>query len=228
MSLCIAAALCIAQAAPPAPAAHVILARYVQAIGGETALRGVKNRITEGEFDNGRGLATRFKTVDEAPNRRTTIIGTDPIDGPMGSGRGFDGVNGWDKSFIGTGLRSLDGRELADAARDADLLRPMHLLDDCASTRVENRGGDDIIVCTVKAGGVVRHTFDTRTGLLSSQDVDAGSRQIHISYEDYRFVDGVRLPFKTHIAVAGATIKYDASSIRHNQPIDPAIFRRPQ
>src|SRR5262245_18916740 len=102
-----------------------ILARYVQVLGGEAAIRAVTSRVKEGEYDNGRGLNTRFLIIEEAPNRRVTIIGTDSIDGVMGSGRGYDGTAGWDKNFVGTGLRTLAGRELADVARDADMLRPL-------------------------------------------------------------------------------------------------------
>jgi hypothetical protein len=227
--LILAAILALAAVTAQAPStAPVILARYVQAVGGEAALRGVKSRITEGEYDNGRGLNTRFTIVEDAPNRRVTIIGTDPIDSAMGSGRGYDGARGWDKSFIGTGLRVLEGRELAEAARDADMLRPLHLLDDCESTVVEQNGGHDVLVCRNKAGAVVRHSFDQRTGLMTSQEINPGPRQIHISYEDYRTVDGLRLPFKTHIDVAGATIKYDAASIHQNGPVDRAVFQQPK
>ena len=212
---------------PPATPASV-LARYVQAMGGEAAIRDVKGRISEGEFDNGRGLKTRFTIVESAPDSRVTIIGADPVGGPGGSGRGYDGAKGWDKSFIGTGLRGLEGRELADAARDADMLRPLHLLDDCGSTTVETTGAQNVVVCNGKSGGIVRHGFDQRTGLLTTQDIDAGPRKVHISYDDYRAVDGLRLPFKTHIDVAGATIRYDTSSIKQNQPVDRAVFRQPK
>ena len=210
-------------ATPPA-----VLSRYVQAIGGDAAIRAVATRVTEGEFDNGRGLKTRYRIVEESPNKRITIIGTDPVDAATGSARAYDGANGWDKNFIGTGLRVLAGRELADAARDADMLRPLHLLDDCESTTLEKTATQMIIVCHVKSGGVMRHAFDNTTGLLAMQDIEAGSLKLHISYDDYRTVDGVKLPFKTHIDIPGATIKYDASSIAHNRPVDRAIFQQPK
>src|SRR5262245_34805821 len=112
-------------ATQPKPTPASVLARYVQALGGEAALRAITTRVTDGAFDNGRGLKTRYRIVEQTPSMRVTIIGADPIDSPGGSGRGYDGAHGWDKSFIGTSLRALDGRELADAARDADMLRPL-------------------------------------------------------------------------------------------------------
>jgi hypothetical protein len=114
-----------------------LLHRYVQALGGEEALRAVRTRVTSGEFNNGRGLVTPFRIVEQTPNRRVTLIGTHPIDSNEGSGRGFDGVAGWDKNFIGTGLRGIEGQELADLQREADLLRPLHLHDACQTVTVE-------------------------------------------------------------------------------------------
>lgn len=211
----------------PAETPVSILRRYVTAIGGETALGAATSRVTEGDFDNGRGLRARFRIVEEAPNRKLTLIGTDPIDSPTGSGRGFDGKDGWDKSFIGTGLRPLQGRELSDAARDADFLRPIHLADDCASTSVEATSTDNVLVCMMSDGGSVRHAFDKNTGLLAAQDIVNGSRKIRVIYEDYRTVGGMKLPFVTRIDVGGAVIRYQADAIRLNEPIDRAIFRQP-
>ncbi len=48
-----------------------------------------------------------------------TLIGEDAIDTESGSGRGFNETAGWDKNFVGTGLRTLDGAELAALARPA-------------------------------------------------------------------------------------------------------------
>ena len=217
-------ALVVAQSAPIDAAA--ILNRYVQAIGGESALLAVKSRISEGEFDNGRGLNTRFRLLEEAPNRRLTLIGPDAVDAPTGSGRGFDGGAGWDKNFIGTGLRSLEGRELADAAREADMSRPLHLFDDCATTSVVTSAGANIVVCATKSGGRVKYQFDPRSGLLVGQETEA-ARPVRIIYDDYRRIDGVQVPFKTWIEVAGAVIKYNAQTIRQNQAVDRRDFARP-
>src|SRR5262245_44939649 len=119
-----------------------LLQRYVDAIGGVAALRAVHTRLTTGEFNNGHGLVTPFRIVERAPNQRVTVIGTHGIESREGSGRGFDGAAGWDKNFIGTGLRTIEGQELADLQRDADMLRPLHLLDMCVSTSTESTASD--------------------------------------------------------------------------------------
>ena len=153
----------LSQSGAAQPTAPSVVARYVQSLGGEPAMRAVTTRITEGEFDNGRGLNTRYRIIEEAPNRRVTLIGTDPIESPMGSGRSYDGVAGWDKNFIGTGLRTLEGRELADAARDADMLRPLTLLADCTTTAVQSNQDADIVACANKSGNRVSFHFSKKT-----------------------------------------------------------------
>ena len=168
MPILLILALAVTQTAPPT--ASAILIRYVEAMGGEAAMLAVKTRLTEGEYDNGRGLNTTYRIVEETPNRRVTLIATDAIDGPMGSGRGFDGAAGWDKNFIGTGLRTLEGRELADAARDADMHRPLHLFDQCATTSVETSAGANIVVCATKSGSRVKYHFPAdRAGVAALQ-----------------------------------------------------------
>lgn len=221
--IAVAMVLSHASAVQPTPAS--LVSRYVDAIGGEQAIRAVRTRVTEGEFENGRNLKTRFRIIEEAPNKRVTIIGTEPIGSTAGSGRGYDGTNGWDKNFIGTGLRTLEGRELADAARDADMLRPLHLLDDCAAATVESHRDADVVKCTNKNGAQISFSFNKKTGLLEGQEI--GVRGVTIHYADYRAIDGVRLPFTTRIEVPGATIQYNASSIVHNPSVDPKVFQKP-
>src|SRR5262245_46038362 len=91
---------------------HAVLDAYVRALGGEAALRAVGARTTEGRFDNGRGLRAPFRILEKAPNKRVTIIGSRSLSSEEGSGRGYDGRTGWDRNFIGTGLRAVEGDEL--------------------------------------------------------------------------------------------------------------------
>ena len=206
-----------------------LIHRYVEALGGEAALRAVRTRVTTGEFNNGRGLVAPFRIVEQAPHRRVTLIGSRPIDSDEGSGRGFDGVAGWDKNFIGTGLRNLDGPELADLLREADLLRPLHLLDGCQTVAIETVGDRSVATCALPSGARLRLHFERASGLLVEQESADPERPaaIRVLFDDYQMVDGVRLPFRTRVVVPGATITYTVTSVRHNEPVQESVFQRP-
>lgn len=224
-------ALALLLVAPPqTPAGDAaIRADYVRALGGEPALRALTSRITEGSFDNGRGLRDVFRLYEKAPNKRLTTIGREPITSPQGSGRGYDGAGGWDKNFIGTGLRPVEGRELADLARDADFFAPLRLLDACSTIAVDPvTGNDKRVSCRLADGRTQRYVFDG-AGLLTRRDVelpDGGT--VSLRFEDYRRVDAIVVPFRTSVVLPdGNVVTYATEKVTHNAPIDDGVFARP-
>lgn len=234
-------ALQVALAAMPshspqaAAAASGLLDAYVVAVGGKPALQRITTRIVRGRFDNGRGLKAPYVIYAKAPNKLVTFIGSERIDGDEGSGRGYDGREGWDKNFIGTGLRTVTGVELADLVRDADLYRPLHLRAYCVQLAEEERvavGGVDTAVlrCGLAEGRTGRLYFHPSSGLLVRYDSQMwnGDGFVSTYYEDYRLVDGVRLPFRTRSILPGAVTTYVVEQVRHNEPIDNRLFARPK
>jgi hypothetical protein len=75
----------------------------------------------------------------------------------------------------------------------------------------------------------LRWHFERASGLLVEQESTDATRPgaTRVLFEDYRMVDGVRLPFRTRILLPGATIGYTVASVRHNEPVQDAVFRRP-
>ena len=219
---------------PPLPGPDAVLDAYVSAIGGAAAVQRITSRIVRGRFENGRGLQAPFIVYAQAPDKVVTFIGSESIDRAGGSGRGYDGRVGWDKNFIGTGLRVVVGVELADLVRDADIHRPLHWRAHCLERTVDGRttvaGIDAVVVrCRLTEGRTGRLYFDENSGLLLRYDSQmwTGDGFVSIFYEDYRVVDGVGMPFRTRSQLPGATTVFTAESIRHNQPIDERVFARP-
>lgn len=205
-----------------------ILDRYVKALGSEAAIRRLESRITEGQFDNGRGLRTSFRILEVFPNKRAVLIGPAAIESDAGSGRAFNGSSGWDKNFVGTGLRTLDGHELTDFAREADPLRVLTLFQECTATHLQPGGGEDIVTCERMGRPRVHYVFQRSDGLLIRQETDGDGRaSVTVRFENYRRVDGVLVPFRTQYVLPNATITYTANSIRHNLPVDARVFERP-
>jgi hypothetical protein len=223
-----------AHAPQPVPTPDAILDAYVAAIGGEPAIQQITTRVIRGRFDNGRGLNATYLIYAKAPNKLVTFIGAERANGNEGSGRGYDGQAGWDKNFIGTGLRGVGGAELADLVRDADIYRPLHWRTHCAQRSIEGRAdvaGNAAVVlrCGLAEGRTGRLYFDASNGLLVRYDSQMwnGDGFVSIYYEDYRLVDGVRLPFRTRSVLPNATTTFVVESVRHNELIDDRVFARP-
>ena len=205
------------------------VARYVAAVGGAPAIAAVVSRVTRGTFENGRGLVTPFVTWVRLPDRAATQIGRQNISAAAGSGRASDGRTGWDKNFVGTGLRDLTRDELAEIRRMADPFRPAHLLTACMTVSIEAAPASDAtVIACVSDEGTEHWTFNRRTGLVDRLDVTSRvGRMMTIYYEDYRAADGLTVPFRERIVVPGASVIYTAASVRFNETVGDAVFARP-
>jgi hypothetical protein len=224
-----ALAMLLGAALAQAPSgATAIRADYIRALGGAEALKMVTSRITEGRFDNGRGLTAAFRLYEKAPDKRLTTIGDEPLTSPEGSGRGYDGRTGWDKNFIGTGLRTLQGLELADCGRDADFFGPLHIFDVCSTVSVDS-STETRALCRLPDGRTDRYVF-AGNGLLSRKDIELhdGLGIVSQRFNDYRQVDATLVPFRTTVVLPdGIAVTFITERVRHNAPIDDAAFVRP-
>jgi hypothetical protein len=221
-----------AQAVPPRRAAETIVGKYVNAVGGDAAISAVASRVTRGTFDNGRGLVTPFITWTKTPGKLATQIGRKDITDGEGSGRATDGRIGWDKNFVGTGLRDMTADELVEVKRTADPFRPAHLIATCSTVDVEE-GRDvsgvasQLVRCDLP-DGVERWTFSSATGLVDRLDATSRTgRTTTIYFDDYRRADGLLTPFRERIVVPGANVTYTAATIRYNEAVPESVFAKP-
>jgi hypothetical protein len=147
-------------------------------------------------------------------------------------------VQGWDGK---QGYRVFNGNVMppddVDAARRqaqfappvtlASLLAGPHVIGDAPLDK-----GNAHIIEGKQGSAIVRLWFDAATGLLARMTVrvptPVGDLPQQVDYEDYRVVDGVKLPFtiKTNQGGETATAKYD--SIKHNAPLDEAELAAPK
>jgi hypothetical protein len=220
------------QTTPPRRAeAEAIVASYVNAVGGVAALSAVISRVTRGTFDNGRGLVTPFVTWLKTPDKLATHIGPKDIGDGEGSGRATDGHIGWDKNFVGTGLREMAANELEEARRTADPFRPAHLAATCLTLGIDVRSDaalpGELVRCDL-ADSVERWTFNSTTGLVDRLDATSrGGRTTTIIYDDYRRVDGLVTPFRERIVLPGAAVTYTTTTVRYNESVPESLFAKP-
>jgi hypothetical protein len=208
------------------PTIGQILDKYVQAIGGETAHRKLTSRVMKGTYENkGAGIIGRIEHEAMAPNKlRVTLRAQTKMGLQLDFSNGFDGTVGWEFNPTVAGYRELSGTELAAKRRNAEFCREIKLkeLYPKIALRGERKIGASavyVIEATPAEGDPEIWSFDAQTGLLIRID--------DTYFDDYREVDGVKLPFtvRTSSAAGKSIIKFD--EIRHNVPIEETRFKNP-
>lgn len=215
------------------PTVDQVLDKYVQGSGGRAAIEKVKTRVMKGSQAGFDGTALPLEIYREAPNKFLSSI-TRPQGLVL---QGYNGTNGWVKNP--RGQRELTGEDLASIKRRAEFyegLKLKELYPDLKITAKEKVGDREAFVLESEAGktDITRLFFDVQTGLLLrrqtiSKNILAPIPE-QVDYEDYRDVDGVKLPFTVRQSFVdpwiGWTQKF--TEIKQNIPIESAKFDLPK
>jgi hypothetical protein len=223
------------------PTAAQVLAKYVSALGGEQAVRGVTSRVITSTVElapNVRGAGpTVFVQQTQyfkAPNLYAAF--SQPFVSQF-TAKGFDGAEAWTLAANGA-VTVATGVDLARAKRDADFYAGLALERQYKAievTGVEKVGTRDAYVLRGTLDGDNPETlyFDTQTGLLLRKGIynntPLGKYAIHTDYEDYREVGGVKLPFLIRtVSVSPAdTAVVHVEKVENNVAIDAAKLAKP-
>jgi len=222
------------------PTLDQVLEKYVQAVGGKTAFDKLTSRVTLQDVTGGDATQT-VEIYEKAPNKRLIMVSSG---GSVQTLNGFDGAIAWVKN---QGVV----REMQDIQRDlfkhnAEFNREIRLkelypqLKFKGNASVEGRAAY-LVELPVAQDRVEQMYFDAKTGLLIRrvQQAIAMIRQsddeipemkivdIQNDYDDYRDVDGVKLPFMItrRSPMFSTTVK--VKEIKHNVVIDDSKFRKP-
>jgi hypothetical protein len=215
------------------PTVEQILDRYVAALGGRAAVEKLKTRVTTGKQVMWNGNELPFETYQKAPNKSLDVV-TRP--GNVVVNVGFDGTAGWLQGP--RGIRDLGGAQLAQAARDADFYGDLHLRElypEMAVAGREKVGERDayVIVSRVSEKRIERLYFDAQTGLLlrvaATTETPLARLPEETVFEDYREVDGVKIPFTVRASYVDPFIGWTRklTEVKHNVTIDDSKFAKP-
>ena len=74
--------------------------------------------------------------------------------------------------------------------------------------------------------------FDTESGLLvrwdmARRDPRRGNVFVKVHLDDYRQVDGVKVPFSVRFAFESFDFTIKINDLKHNVSIDDAVFKKP-
>lgn len=200
-----------------APTTDQIIEKYIEAAGGKAAFEKLHSRVTKGRAElSTMGVSGALEVYEAAPNKLARFI-TVPGLGVMMRGNN-DKAAWWQDSL--QGYIELPRGPGFEAFREDDFHKAIHLPTMFPKWEFKGKekvAGRDVYVLQGAAVVPIRFYFDIETGLLL--------RQGNTFYEDYREVDGVKLPFMVREdSLLGVSFVYKISEIKHNVPIDEGKF----
>jgi len=199
---------------PKAPSVDQIINHYIEAVGGESNLLKTTSRISSGTIElNSMGLRGTVDIYERAPNRSSVIMNL------KGFGiiqQTFNGSARWLHDPV-QGYIKLP--EEMPGARDdfhveLELKRLAGSLRFNGKQKVGER--DCFVIERPLSGTAMKYYFDAENGLLL--------RENDAFYEDYRDVNGVKLPFVVRQESPLANIVIRLNEVKVNVPIDEARF----
>ena len=223
----------VPQATTSNPTLDQVLEKYVQALGGKAVVEKLTSRIMKGAVENpATGETGSIEVYKKAPNKEVSTLNM-PSFGL--STRGYNGSVGW--TFDpDSGPGDMSASDLAAMKLESDLHREIRLKElfpDMALAGTTKVGdADAYVVNAPQPGGTEKLYFDTRSGLLVRDDVPAategGNTTIQSVFEDYRDVNGVKLPFTVRQTSPDFDLVIKYTDIKHDVPIEDSKFEKPK
>ncbi len=220
-------------AAESLPSIDAVLAKWVEGTGGKAAIEKLTNRTAKGTFDiPAMGASGTFSSYAKAPNKQVMIL---DIPGFGVVNNGFDGTAGWTQNPM-TGLVETSGAALAATKRDSEFHRELKFKEQYKKVEVKSKqkvGDKDayLIEAIPEEGSPEKLYFDVESGLLLRADAERegpqGTAVVESYMEDYKEVDGVKIPFTVKQVMPGMTIVVKFDEVKHNVDIDDAKFAKP-
>lgn len=221
------------------PTADQILNRYVAAVGGRdaaakfgaTLLKGTLERRV-GSKDHIETAVSQIEVVVKAPDKYLRTMKT-----PQGvSVQGLNGAVGWVRND--NEAKQVGAEDVSRLRRAAALYDPIKVTEQPAQLKVigtEKIGDREAYVVAFRVDPKTTrlYFFDAQTGLLLRQTTTTSTMIAplaeQVDFEDYREVDGVKLPFTMRVsdvdAFSPTTRRF--TEIRHDGAVDDAIFNMP-
>ncbi len=225
-----------------AQTADEVVEKYLAAIGGRAALAKLESRIARGTMTvsmQGVDIAGPVEIYAKAPNKSRTYTRLDLSQFGVGEVTVEQRCDGKTAYSINTmqGDRDITGNQLQTMI-NATFPTPLLNYKDNGA-KVELTGKDKVgdravyvLQLTPKAGWSAKQYIDAETyqmlRLVSRIDVpDLGEMDQTTDFQDYRDVDGVKVPFTLKVFNSIQAVTISLQSVEHNKPIDEAMFSKP-
>jgi hypothetical protein len=209
-------ALMLTGGAHPARAqeAAKIVEQYVKAAGGGRALAKIQTLTLEGSFTSDDGKMGTYTLDTKLPNRYYSEL----LVGEKNLIEAYNGKSAWHQNAAGElgTLVGPEGMQLEAAAQyyNSRLVNPKKSKIALAFVgHAQVRGRDALQIEITTATGMKRQVFfDSQSHLIVKEAATVGGVDEEILYDDYRTIDGVKLPHK--IELHRGSDKYDIGVTR--------------
>ena len=215
------------------PSVDELLARYVEAMGGEKAVKAVTSRVIKGTLDvPGVSRGGSFESYMQSPNKAYSLIQAHPF-GTIKVG--YNGRSGWSQAN-GVVRPVKIPAELASLQRDADLYAPLRIKNNYVKVTAPGMseiGYRQVYVLDFQpaAGAVERVYLDAKTYLPARINTQRRLGNVlapvEVYLDEWKAVDGVQYPFSISQRFAKLTLSFTVTEIRHNVPLDASLFEQP-
>jgi photosynthetic reaction center cytochrome c subunit len=213
-----------------APSAEQIIAKYIDTIGGATALSKIITREEKGTINiSGRTLPIEILT--EVGNKRLTVIHL-----PNGNSiTAYDGASGW-TAAPNRPVFEIPSVEVMSSQAELDLQLPLHMkqlfeeIKNVAPEKVGDR--ETYVIAGFNSGEIAaKFYFDKDAGyllrLLRYTKSPLGRNPTQIDYTDYRTEGALNIPFQLTIARPNSRLTVKIEEAKFNVPVDDKKFTRP-
>jgi photosynthetic reaction center cytochrome c subunit len=217
----------------PRPTPQQVLAKYNEAIGGKEAVEKIKTRVIKGVSVAANGQSFPLEILFASPDKYSLSVNL-----PQGATtQKLSGTSGWIKNARED--RAMDSIDISRAKSLAWSLEPLQIKEpypQMAFGGAEKINGRDTQILRMALPNKRRAAFyfDKETGLLSRRvvttDTPIGIDSEQTDYEDYREVEGVKVPHTIRTSyfdnLYSSTRKF--TEIKHNAQVDEAQFKMPE
>ena len=204
---------------PAGVTAQSVLKKYIDAIGGEKALKEVKTAVVIATATvQGMNMEMTNKYAENKFSSDVKAMGNPYMKTVLNNGKGSMVIQGQ--------KRELSGAQLDSAKESAMLFPELALLNDKETvlTGIENINGEDAY--GIKNGNTT-YFYDTKTGFRVAQTTEAEQAGQKVSqttyFQDYKEMKGIKFPYKT-IANMGIEIELTTSDVKINEGVTDKDF----
>jgi hypothetical protein len=215
----------------PTPADE-ILNKYITAVGGQAAIDKIKSRTATGTVTTANGQTGTYELAQVADKAYETVVT------PRATmKRGLTPAGAWEQN--GPNSREITGGELTRLRSSFQLFSNLKLKEQYTRLRSGGRekvGDRDAYVVTAARSETEteRLSFDVETGLLVRRitylRTMIGIIPEQWDFEDYRDVEGVKMPFTIRVSSVDAGNPFvvrKLTEIKLNAPVDDSKFAMP-